>query len=81
MLIFLKYNLRAINYDLSQLKKVPSGMKLPNARVGDGTLERDTHVDEEPEESISDTSDMESLALSSDDEESSLSSDDEEFED
>ena len=68
MLVFLKYNLRAIDYDLNQLKAVPLGTELPNKNMGDLSLQNDTDSDDKGSEE-NDSSDMESEeSLSSDNE-------------
>ena len=65
MLIFLKYNLRAIDYNLDLLKTVPLGFKLPNNEEPVNADTSDPIVLTESEESDSESDDMDSLSLSS----------------
>ena len=71
MLVFFKYNLRAINYDFSVLKPVPKGVHLPNGPQP-ASLTTDSidavETEDESETEESDSDELESLHLESESE-------------
>ena len=45
MLLFIKYNLRAVNYDINVLKEVPKEFVCPNHRVSPAPIAVEPQID------------------------------------